>query len=40
MNKTDLLADKLKKEETNINHYFPNFTGNLMNYLLNKSIRK
>lgn len=28
MNKTDLLADKLKRRETNIKHYFPNFAGN------------
>lgn len=27
MNKTDLLADKLEKKETNIKNYFPNFTG-------------
>jgi len=28
MNKTDLLADKLKRRETNIKHYFPHFAGN------------
>lgn len=27
MNKTDLLADKLERRETNIKHYFPNFAG-------------
>ncbi|KAF0765318.1 guanine nucleotide-binding protein subunit alpha isoform X1, partial [Aphis craccivora] len=27
MNKTDLLADKLERRETNIKHYFPHFTG-------------
>lgn len=27
MNKTDLLADKLERKETNIKHYFSNFTG-------------
>lgn len=33
MNKTDLLADKLEKKETNIKHYFPNFAGNFaLNY--------
>lgn len=30
MNKTDLLADKLKRRETNIKHYFPNFAGNFI----------
>lgn len=28
MNKTDLLANKLEKKETNIKHYFPDFAGN------------
>lgn len=29
MNKTDLLADKLERRETNIKNYFPNFSGKL-----------
>lgn len=32
MNKTDLLADKLERKETNIKNYFPNFSGNYFNY--------
>ncbi|XP_015375114.1 PREDICTED: guanine nucleotide-binding protein subunit alpha homolog isoform X1 [Diuraphis noxia] len=35
MNKTDLLADKLERRETNIKHYFPNFAA-CLNYLLLK----
>jgi len=31
MNKTDLLADKLERRETNIKHYFPHFAGNFIN---------
>lgn len=30
MNKTDLLADKLERKETNIKHYFSNFTGSFL----------
>lgn len=32
MNKTDLLADKLERKETNIKNYFPNFSGNYFNH--------
>lgn len=38
MNKTDLLADKLERKETNIKHYFPNFAGNCFKlYMLKNS---
>lgn len=33
MNKTDLLADKLERRETNIKHYFSNFAGNKVHIL-------